>query len=128
MSRHAQIACLVILGLIFAVNSKLELPSTMRNRRDNSEDFSKDFIEEIKTDSPNDICSTPLSPGESFSHDVTQNITSGYLNIGNGNATASSLFFLFYKCRGLNSSVNPTATGDFTSVPVVIWLQGGKKS
>lgn len=119
MTRHTQIACLVILGLIIAVNAKLELPSTKHKGF-------KDFTpRQVEATSSNDICDTPLSVGESTSYNVTTNITSGYLNIGTG--TASALFYLFYKCRSLNSAVNPNSTADFTSVPVVVWLQGGNE-
>jgi hypothetical protein len=78
--------------LIAVAYAKLEFPSSMKNKKATPSVFRN-------AGDSNDICTTPLSVGESSYYnvtpDITPNITSGYLNIGTG--TASSLFFIFYK-------------------------------
>lgn len=121
MSSTIRVASLILLVLVFAAHAQLHIKSTLMKEL---EEFSSNFVNQIDTDpSNNDECTTPLVPGESFARTVSENVTSGYLNVGSGTSTA--LFFVFYKCRNLASSVNPNSTADFTSVPVVIWLQGG---
>lgn len=63
-----------------------------------------------------------LEPGQSTNHTVSQNLTSGYLNVNS--SSPSALFYLFYQCRSLGSTLNQKTNP--LEVPILIWLNGGK--
>eukprot|EP00331_Platyophrya_macrostoma_P013160 CAMPEP_0176425242 /NCGR_PEP_ID=MMETSP0127-20121128/11283_1 /TAXON_ID=938130 /ORGANISM="Platyophrya macrostoma, Strain WH" /LENGTH=524 /DNA_ID=CAMNT_0017806387 /DNA_START=131 /DNA_END=1705 /DNA_ORIENTATION=- len=108
---------LVVLLLSFLASAKLE-PRYIPDETD--EIFAKIHAQTSFTETNDDICTTNLTVGESFSYNVRENVTAGYLNINS--SSSSALFFIFYKCRNLTSDTY------FRETPLVIWLQGGPGS